>query len=639
MIDSSRTPHRPTFEQLLAARLSRREFLAGSGKGAAVLTVATMTGCALSESRSTGSSPVFAELPKGAEERDRAAPGYRSRVLIRWGDPLAADEHAFDPSTLTADSQERRFGYNNDYIGYIALPSINGNRRAILCVNHEFTTGALMFPDVYGADDMSAEQCAIEQAAMGISIMEIREIDDAWEVVLDSKLNRRISMRATMCEVSGPAQGHRRLRTADDPDGTRVLGTMCNCGGGVTPWGTFLSAEENINYVFRGKLSDDHPEAQNHRRFEIPQDNYAWAKFESRFDVTRTPCEPNRFGWVVEVDPSDPMAAPRKRTALGRFMHEGAESVVAPDGRVVVYMGDDARFEYLYKFVTARPWDPDERHNNADLLNEGTLYVARFEDNGRLDWIPLTYGQGPLTDEHGFFSQADVLIDARRAGDLVGATPMDRPEDVQPDARTGRVYVMCTNNSRRELGNSANPRPVNHDGHIIEIIEPDGDFAATVSSWDMLLLCGDPSDPASCTNWHPDTTSNGWFSCPDNAVVDTDGRLWVTTDQGEQWTRTGHADGVWMVETQGDRRGFARHFYRVPVGAEMTGPQFDDDETTLFLAVQHPALDGVHNYRGRNRASTFADPATRWPDFDPNMPPRPSIVTVRHQHKKRIGEA
>lgn len=630
---------KPTFQELLAERLTRRRFLYGSAQSVSVAALTPLTGCTGFEAVDTVDESIFPELAKGADEADHVAHGYRTDTLIRWGDPLHTAMAPFDPRTLTADEQERRFGYNNDYIGYFVLPNANDSRRALLCVNHEFTSGTLMFPDVNDADDMTAEQCAVEQAAIGISVLEIVEQDNEWRLVLDSRFNRRLSLRSTYFEVRGPARGHHRLRTANDPTGTCVLGTMRNCGGGVTPWGTYLSAEENINYVFRGDLAVGHPESLNHARFDMPQNDHAWGIYDPRFDLGITPNEPNRFGWIVEVDPFDPNSIPKKRTALGRFMHEGAECVIAPDGRIVVYMGDDMRFEYLYKFVSDHVWDPKDAAKNADLLDHGTLYAARLSADGSVDWLPLVHGIEPLTENNGFFTQADVLIDARRAGDAVGATPMDRPEDVQPDAASGRVYVMCTNNIKRTKTDAANPRNTNYDGHIIEILEPNGDFASTQSSWDVLLLCGDPSDADLSTNWHRDTSANGWFSCPDNAVVDSKGRIWVTTDQGEDWPRTGHADGVWMVETKGPRRGYARHFYRVPIGAEMTGPQFDDREETLFLAVQHPGLDGVVAFNGRNRPSRFSDPATRWPDFDEDIPPRPAVVTVRHKRNKRIGDA
>jgi secreted PhoX family phosphatase len=324
----------------------------------------------------------------------------------------------------------------------------------------------------------------------------------------------------------------------------------------------------------------------------------------------------------------DSASKPVKHTAMGRFRHEGAETAVSADGHVVVYSGDDNRFDYLYKFVSAGKISED-RAANMKLLSEGTLYVARFNDDASMDWLPLTHGEGPLTASNGFASQADVMIDTRLAADLLGATPMDRPEDVQPDG-AGSAYVMLTNNSRRTTDqlNAANPRAESSFGHIIEVKEDGGDHAATHATWDILVKCGDPEIAEVGAEWNPETSEHGWFGSPDNAAIDAEGRLWISTDQGSSWGKTGKSDGLYSMETDGALRGHAKLFFRCPVGGEMCGPLFTSDNETLFLAVQHPGTDGTTDYAGFERASTFEDPATRWPDFDEKMPPRPSIVVV-----------
>ena len=396
-------------------------------------------------------------------------------------------------------------------------------------------------------------------------------------------------------------------------------------------------AEENIHGYFTGKLPEGHPEAANYKRMGIPEGTYHWGAFHERFDISREPNEANRFGWIVEVDAMDPTSTPKKRTALGRFRHEGAESIVAKNGRVVFYLGDDERFDYVYKFVTKNAFNPNDRAANMNLLDEGTLYVARFDADGSMTWLPLVHGEGPLTAENGFRSQADVVIEARRAGDLLQATPMDRPEDVQPNGSNGRVYVMLTNNSRRkpEQVDAANPRAKNAFGHIIEIAETDGDFTATTGRWEVLLKCGDPAVAEVGATFSTETTRNGWFGMPDNCHVDAQGRLWVSTD-GNSASGTGRTDGLWAVDTDGPARGTSKLFFRVPVGAEMCGPLLLPDMQTAFVAVQHPG-DGGDDWEGFGRLSYYEDLSTRWPDFRDDMPVRPSVVAITRIGGGKIG--
>ncbi|WP_168012396.1 PhoX family protein [Halomonas salinarum] len=648
--DAEDTPSNPVISEplgdIIARRYSRRGFLKGmSYGGLGVAAIGSMNPLTAAIANGAGSAGRFAfdEIAHGVDTTHHVAEGYDADVLIRWGDPLFTDAPAFDPQRQSADAQERQFGYNNDYIGFVPL---NGNPdHGLLVVNHEYTNEELMFPGLPGPLDehdftgLTRELAEIEQAAHGLSVVEIKRQNGKWQYLTDSQYNRRLTPRSTEMAISGPAAGDALMQTNADPSGRSVIGTLNNCAGGNTPWGTVLTCEENIHYYFMGDTSG-HPNVALLERYGIPAMGYAWGRYDDRFDIAKEPNESNRFGWVVEVDPLDPTSTPVKRTAMGRFKHEGAASVISSDGRLVVYMGDDQRFDYLYKFVTRDAVDTANPAANRDLLDHGTLYVARFSADGQVEWLPLIHGEGPLTADNGFASQAEVLIKTRLAGDALGATPMDRPEDVEANPETGRVYVMLTNNNKREPDqvDAANPRPDNTFGHIIEIATENGDHATTRDGWEILVKCGDPDKAEVGAMWNPATSENGWFAAPDNCAVDHRGRLWVTTDQGSNWAKSGTADGVWALETQGERRGTGKMFFRVPLGAEMCGPCFSPDDSALFVAVQHPASDGTQAFPGREeRRSSFEDPASRWPDFKDGMPPRPSVVVITRQGGGSIG--
>ena len=633
------------FADIVTHRFDRRDALKAALATSALAVLPSPLRAADVRAGAASPSFEFGEISHGVDETHHVAPGHDAAILLRWGDPVLPGAPAFDPMRQTAAAQEMQFGYNCDYIGFIPISA----DRALLCVNHEYTIPQLMFPGLMKSSgdgvtlDPSAytpEMAQIELAAHGVSVIELRRDGAGWATVADSRFNRRVSCRSTPIAISGPAAGHDRMKTGADPAGRMVTGTMNNCAGGVTPWGTYLTGEENFDQYFRGVLPEGHRETENHFNYGIGAGGFSrFSLAQKRFDVSHEPNEPNRFGWIVEIDPQNPLSTPRKRTALGRFKHEGAETVINPDGRIVVYSGDDETFQYVYKFVTKGRYDPRNRAANVDLLDDGTLYAARFDADGSLTWLPLIFGHGPLTAENGFASQADVVIEARKAATLMGATPMDRPEDVQPHPSNGRVYVMLTNNTRRQAGeiDAANPRAVNTFGHIVELVAPDGDHAATTFRWEILLRCGSPSVGTVGATYNPVTSANGWFGSPDNCAIDADGRLWVATDQGAAWGQTGTADGLYAIETDGALRATSRMFFRVPVGAELCGPCFTPDGRALFLSIQHPAADGTRDYAPFGRDSSFENPATRWPDFQPDMPPRPSVVLVTRHDGGRIG--
>ncbi len=644
----------PTMGDIINTRFSRRSFMRGSLAVAAIsTTVSPLALLTAEDARAESlSSFDFKEVEAGVDQTHHVAEGYDADILLRWGDKLFADSPDFDPLKQTAAAQEKLFGYNNDYIGFIPL---EGNPdHGLLVVNHEYTNAEIMFPKFASVvkekvmkdgkpvlkDGKEVEEekvklgeytkdlVDIEMAAHGGSVIEIRKVDGKWQPVLDGKYNRRLTATTEM-QLSGPVAGHARVQTPSDPTGRKVFGTINNCAGGVTAWGTYLMAEENFNGYFGGEIAEDHPEFKQLKRLGAPGGQYEWSVFYDRFDVSKEPTEPNRFGWIVEVDVMDPTSVPKKRTAIGRFKHEGCESIVNSDGRVVLYTGDDERFDYVYKFVTKATFNPDDRAANMDILDDGTLYVAKFQADGTLEWLPLIHGEGPLTAANGFASQADVLINTRLASDALGATKMDRPEDIQPNPKTGKVYVMLTNNTKRKADqlDAANPRAENAFGHIIEISETEGDFTSTKSKWDVLLKCGDPAIAEVGASFSTATTKNGWFGMPDNCAIDADGRLWVATD-GNNEKDTGRTDGIWAVDTEGDARGTSKLFFRVPVGAEMCGPSFNPTSDTFFVAVQHPGDAGL---------ATYEAPATRWPDFKDDMPVRPAVVAITKQGGGRIG--
>lgn len=635
MARASKTP--PTIGELVEARLSRRHLLKAGmlGAGAAMLPGAALAGKRdgwfdrLIPSAGGGASP-FREVEHAYTETIAVPDGYQAQVLMRWGDEVLKDAPAFDPAKQSPEAQAKQFGYNNDYIAF--MPLGNGNsQHGLLCVNHEYTNTNLMFSGMSrhgAAEAISKAQAQTEMAAHGHSVVEIRQTAEGWQPVPQSRYNRRFNALNTRFALSGPVAGHPRAMTASDKTGREVTGTLNNCAGGKTPWGTVLFAEENFDDYFHGDAAGT-SEARNYERYGVGSsgDMYGWWRFDDRFRLDREPNEANRFGWVVEYDPYEPASLPKKRTALGRFKHEGATTALTPDGRVVVYMGDDERFEYLYKFVSANTYDPENRAANRDLLDEGTLYTVRFEADGSVRWLPLIFGEGPLTEKEGFYSQADVLIETRRAAELVGATPMDRPEDVEANPASGKVYVSLTNNSKRMEANAVNPRTPNLYGHVLELTPPkqgeQADHGAEVYQWEIFLLAGKP-DEGSGAAYGGAISEHGFLSCPDNVAFDPKGRLWIATD-GLPKTY-GVADGLFMTETEGAGRAIPRHFFRAPKGAEVCGPEFTPDGTTLFLAVQHPGADG-----------SFDTPSTRWPDFDEAMPPRPSVIAITKEDGGVIG--
>ena len=652
----------PALRRLLERRLNRRRLL---GSGAELAALGVVARSAYAQTGVTGGL-TFPRVAPSSADAVIVPDGYRSDVVVRWGDPLFADSAALDARAVAsgglatpaaAAAQAKQFGYNCDGIGLFPLT----DDRQLLCVNHEFPLPALMFPGWVEAREARAvgtfvrerpAVVALMQAAVGLTVVELQR-GDRWSYVRGSRYNRRVTAH-TAIEMTGPARNHVLL----NPHGARTAlayGTLGNCAAGTTPWRTYVTAEENVDDYFGNGAAAKLDAATElaHRRFGFRQRDSAhrWEYGDPRFDAAANPAESLKFGWIVELDPFDPESRPKKRTALGRFKHECATTVLAADGRAVVYMGDDQQFEYFYKFVSRAKFDAARPARNRDLLDDGTLYVARFDDDGRGEWLPLVHGaHRELTPERGFASQADVVLRCREAADRLGATPLDRPEDVAVNPRTGNVYVACTQNLGRDEGvveiagrmldtrtDRASPRAPNTAGHILELAEQGGDAAATSFNWEIFLLAGAPSarqlvaalPPGHAGSLAAELTYFGGatdgdelsaFANPDNLGFDADGNLWIVTDGSQPGNFN---DGCFACPTDGADRGQVRQFMSAPVGAEVCGCEFTRDGGTLFLTLQHPG-----------EAGTATSPQSHWPDGG-DAAPRPSVIAIEPDARGR----
>ncbi|MFC9917792.1 PhoX family protein [Agromyces binzhouensis] len=632
------------FRDIASQAISRRSVLGLGVAGAVGLVVGGAAG--------GSAGPAFAAKPGTAglaftpiAPVDRTVDaftvpaGYRWQPIIRWGDPLFSSVPAFDFDHQTAEAQAGQFGYNNDYLDIIADPS---GKTGVLVTNHEYVNPDLMFTPTTDPEERR-RRGEIYKAAMGMAVVEVkrRRVGDPWEHVVDGARSRRITVESVF-ELTGPAAGSDLVTTAADPEGRWVKGTLGNCAGGTTPWGTVLSGEENFNGYFA--WAADTAEQRRYSGSSTTATETGWEQYDERFDAhdPRYVNEPNRFGYIVEIDPSDPTSTPKKHTAMGRFKHEGANVTIAEDGRVVAYMGDDERNDYLYKFVSKGRYtaatSTGARRKNMTLLSEGDLFVARFSGNspaaeitgtgampadgafdGTGEWIALTRGGESVVPG---MTTEQVLVYTRLAADLMGATKMDRPEDVEPNPLTGKVYLALTNNSRRTVAtlDEVNPITGNRYGHVVELTETSGQAGETFG-WSILLLCGDPAvtDYTYFAGFPKELVSP--ISCPDNVAFDSEGNLWISTDGAP--STIGYNDGLFRVPLEGDQRGNVQQFLAVPREAETCGPVIHDREGLVFVAVQHPGENGAVGAQ----TSYFPDYVATH-SGDKVAAPRPSVVQV-----------
>ncbi|MDF0529441.1 PhoX family phosphatase [Tsukamurella sp. 8F] len=639
----------------IVASISRRTALRGAGVavlgiGAASALAACDSGAGTDGSvgaSSTGASGapgtgnvpnapglVFDAVAPNTKDAVTIPDGYEQAVVIRWGDPVEPGAPKFNAHNQTPEAQAKQFGFNNDFAGLIPVDGRPGSY--LLVCNQEYTTGTQMFYG-YREGAPTENQVRVEMAAHGLTVVELKgETGSGRLTPVIGDTNRRVTA-STPFELRGPAAGTVFTRTKADPAGNRVLGTIANCSGGITPWGTMLSGEENYTNYFSGAQNPPvEGLKEGWKRYGVGKDEdyHKWGLFEDRFDLAKEPNEVNRFGYIVELNPHDPHSIPVKHSALGRLKHEGSNIYVTPAGDVVAYTGDDSKFEYIYKFVSSRRIQRGPgaaaMTSNMRILDEGTLYVAKLSGaapnegevptggyRGKGRWIPLlTVREDGSAQSHVDGMPAEnVAVFTRVAADKAGATKMDRPEDIEPNPKTGKVYCALTNNSDRGADgkagiDAANPRTKNKSGQIIEITD---DHTGTEFSWDLLLVCG---DPAAADTYYGgfDKSRVSRISCPDNVAFDSHGNLWISTDGTADVFDTN--DGLFGVVLDGAERGLTKQFLTVPFGAETCGPIVTDER--IMVCVQHP---------GETDDATAEKPASHWPDGGDSLP-RPAVVAV-----------
>jgi secreted PhoX family phosphatase len=640
----------PTMYDVIEARASRRGFMVGGLAAIAtgLFGTAITTRGALAQTTAASGLLGFTPVPLSKEDTVVVPEGYKVQILAPWGTPLTGDMPAFVPGGNSGAEQGMQVGMHHDGMHYYGIDGSSTD--GLLVMNHEYIeprflhaakwAGQALDSDmvVFGADgSRDADEVLKEINAHGVSVARIqRGSDGQWAIVADP-MNRRITGLTEMT-FSGPAAGSAHLVTKHSPDGTRTRGTLNNCAHGVTPWNTHMTAEENWAGYF---VNADAEMPREQKRYGVSNEasRYGWEKAAGapdefvRFNAAATGAsaaedyrnEPNGFGWLVEFDPFDPAFVPVKRTHLGRFAHEGIVFAPAVAGRpVVCYSGDDSRFEYIYKFVSAAAYDPATA--SGALLDEGTLYAAKFNDDGTGEWLALAPGQNGLTPENGFADLADILVNTRAAADKAGATKMDRPEWGTVDPNSGEVYFTLTNNNRRDMTqiDAVNPRAENNFGQIVRWSYEGGDHALPTFAWNLFVIAGTPRNSLVFNGEVLGDDST--FACPDGLWCDAQSRLWIQTDMGD----IGPDEdgplapfGMNAMLAADPATGEIRRFLTGPWGQEITGVIATPDGTTMFVNVQHP---GGHATADEFAAGNFG---SGFPDYNGTVPRSATLVITR----------
>jgi uncharacterized protein len=661
-IETNPSPVDP-FSEILERRFSRRGMLVGGVRAAFAGFVAASGVGALTRPGGFGAALLAAQglepsrgrfgfepVPVYTGDDLLVARGYTARPFLPAGTPICAPYPAYlDGGRNSGADQECQVGHHHDGMHFFPLgEGEERNRHGILCLNHEYVDIAKLHPagpTVVDGRRTVPDEVRKEVAAHGVSVVEIRRGGGGeWEVVR-GRYNRRVTAGTPM-EIAGPVRGSALVRTRHSPDGTRARGTLNNCAHGVTPWNTYLTCEENWAFYFANR--GDNP--REHARYAVPPTagRYGWATVQeidefARFDASRRGAsaaddyrnEPNTMGWIVEIDPFDPTSTPKKRTAMGRFGHEGCVASPAVEGRpLTFYMGDDARNEYIYKFVTARPYHAATA--GGHLLDEGTLYAARFREDGTGEWLALDHADPAFQSacrERGvrFADQADVLVNTRLAADTVGATPMDRAEWGAIHPLTGEVFFTCTNNTERGDAvpvDAANPRADNRFGHIVRWREADGRHEAARFQWELWVLAGPPNDSeVRAAPGSPPLDETNMFASPDGLWIDPRGTMWIEMDMGtSQQVAEFERFGNNALLAADPATGEIRRFLVGCRGQEVTGCIATPDNRTLFITLQHPG------------EGSEANPilTSDWPDGG-GARPRSAVVVVTRDDGGVVG--